>query len=219
MEKEIIGQEAPADNDYQGARVRLCKDGKYRWKYEMNMLTNPTIFWTVYKIFFYIIVIGFAVFGFFIYVIHGNWAGLWGMAKGILIALGGFAVLTFLGVLVVAIMYKGKYIVRFEMDEEKVVHTQDPRQFKKAQKMAAATSMAGAVGGNLTTAGAGMLAATKNASISEFSKVRKVKPRRRLHLIKVNMLIEKNQVYVTDEDFDFVYNFIKSRCPKLKKSK
>ena len=35
--------EALENNDYQGERVRLCKDGKYRWKYEMNMITNPTI--------------------------------------------------------------------------------------------------------------------------------------------------------------------------------
>ena len=43
------------DSQYQGSEVRLCNDGKYRWVYEMNMITNPTIFLTVYKIFFYII--------------------------------------------------------------------------------------------------------------------------------------------------------------------
>jgi hypothetical protein len=37
-----------------------------------------------------------------------------------------------------------------------------------------------------------------------------------LHVIKVNQLFEHNQVYVRKEDFDFVYNYIKSRCPKAK---
>ena len=76
--------------------------------------------------------------------------------------------------------------------------------------------MAGAAGGSFTTAGAGMLAASKNASISAFTHVKRVKARRWLHVIKVNQLFEHNQVYVRKEDFDFVYNYIKSRCPKAK---
>ena len=30
-----------------GNRVILCKDGKYRWIYELHMLKNPTIFYDV----------------------------------------------------------------------------------------------------------------------------------------------------------------------------
>ena len=37
------------DTTYEGAEVRLCKDGKYRWKYEVNMFTNPAILITVFK--------------------------------------------------------------------------------------------------------------------------------------------------------------------------
>ena len=56
----------------------------------------------------------------------------------------------------------------------------------------------------------------KTKSTSEFVHVRRVKARRRFNLIKVNQLFDKNQVYVADEDFDFVYNFIKSRCINAK---
>ena len=38
------------NKSYQGKEVRLCSDGKYRWVYEMNMLKNPTIFFTVLKV-------------------------------------------------------------------------------------------------------------------------------------------------------------------------
>ena len=138
------------------------------------------------------------------------------MVKACLIALGGTAVLVYLGVLVVAITYGGKYIVLFEMDEKEISHTQASEQFKKAQKLGKVTAMAGAAGGSFTTAGAGALATSKQASISKFSKVRNVKPHRWLHVIKVKEFIESNQIYVTDEDFDFVYNYIKSRCPKAK---
>lgn len=218
MENELIGQETPVDNDYQGAEVRLCKDGKYRWKYEMNLLTNPTIFLTVYKIFFFVVLGLFLVFGFFIYVIHGNWAGLLDMAKAMLLVMAIFLGLTVLGVLGVALMLRGKYIVHFEMDEKQVVHRTEPKQYRKAQKLGAVTAMAGAARGSLSTAGAGLLSATKSESISVFSDVRRVKPRRLFNVIKVNELLEKNQVYVRKEDFDFVYNFIKSHCPKLKSS-
>lgn len=204
------------DTSYEGKEVRLCKDGKYRWKYEMNMLTNPTIFLTVLKVFGGVVIGLFLVFGFFLYAIHGDWAGLWGMAKAMLIAMAIFFGLTILGVLLVAAKYGGKYIVLFEMDEKGIVHMQEPKQFKKAQKMGAVTAMAGVAGGSFSTAGAGMLAASKNASVSEFDKVRRVKPSRWLRVIKVNQPFNYNQVYVQKEDFDFVYDFIKSHCPKVK---
>ena len=164
----------------------------------------------------YIIVVGFLIFGFFLYVIHGDWAGLWGMAKATGLVLLIFLGLTFLGVVLVAIAYRGNYEVLFVMDEKEIAHIQVPQQFKKAQKLAAVTAMAGAAGGSFTTAGAGMLAVSKNASISVFAHVKRVKARRWLHVIKVNQLFEHNQVYVRKEDFDFVYNYIKSRCPKVK---
>lgn len=204
------------NNDTIDSKVRQYQDGKYRWVYQMPMLSNPLIFLSVFKIFLYIFGISFVVFGFFIYVIHGNWAGLWDMAKAYLIALGGMAVLTALGVLLVAAMYKGKYIVMFEMDEHQIKHIQVSKQFRKAQKMGQLSAFAGMMSGHFTTAGAGLLMASKDTSVSEFASVRRVIPRRKLHVIKVNEFIEKNQIYVTDEDFDFVYDFIKSRCPKLK---
>ena len=217
MDKDIQkGSVTIESTTYQGKEVRLCNDGKYRWKYEVNMYTNPAILITVFKVFFFTIVGLYAVFGFFLYVIHGDWQGLWWMTKGMLIALGGFAVLCVLGYLVVAWMYGGKYVALFEMDEDQVKHTQLPAQFKKAQKVAFLTVLVGLLAKRPTTAGAGALAASRQSSTSEFVHVKSVKSRRRMHLIKVNQLLNRNQVYVPDEDFDFVYNYIKSHCPKVK---
>ncbi len=201
---------------YEGPRVRLCDDGKYRWKYEMNMLTNPAIFLTVLKVFEGIIVGIFLFFGFFFYVIHGDWTGLWGWLKTLGMMMALFFGLTLLGVLIAAAIFKGKYIVQFEMDEKEVAHIVTPEQMKKAQKLAKITAVAGAARGSFTTAGAGMTMASRNSSTSLFKNVRRVKPRRWLHVIKVNQLLNRNQIYVPYEDFDFVYNYIKSRCPKAK---
>lgn len=211
MENELLEQET-----YTGKEIRLCKDGKYRWMYEMHLIKNPTIFLTVLKIFAYIILIGFLIFGFFLYAIHGDWAGLWDMAKAMVIAFAGMSVLTFLGVCVVAMMYGGKYIVLFEMDEKGIAHIQLPQQYKKAQVMGLIAALAGVATGNPTTAGAGLLAATHNKSISDFTKVRSIKANPKLNVIKVNQRLYKNQVYVPDESFDFVYDYIKSHCPNAK---
>lgn len=97
-----------AENDYQGSEVRLCTDGKYRWKYELNLIKNPIIAITVFKVFFYIILAGFLIFGTFLYAIHGDWNGLWGMAKAMLLVIAIFVGLTILGGLVMAIYYTKK---------------------------------------------------------------------------------------------------------------
>ena len=203
--------------EYENKEVKLCEDGKYRWVYEMNMITNPTIFLTVFKVFFWIILAMWVVFGFFLYVIHGDWDGLWGMTKGALIGLGVMAVLTLLGVLLLSAIYGGKYVVLFEMDEDGVKHIQLPRQVKKAEALGLITALVAIAAKRPAAAGAGLLSTAKTSSVSEFKKVRSVKARRRLHLIKVNQLLEKNQVYVPDEDFDFVYDYIKTRCTNAKK--
>ena len=205
-----------ADSKYRGHEIRLCDDGKYRWVYELNLIKNPVIAFTVFKIFAGIILAGWIIFGFFIYVIHGDWEGLWGMTKAMLIALAIFAVLTILGVLVVAWIYGGKYVVLFEMDEKQIKHIQLPRQFKKAQALGILAALAGAASGKPSVAGAGLLAASKQSSTSVFENVSRVKARRCLNLIKVNQLLNHNQIYVPKKDFDFVFNYIKSRCPKAK---
>ena len=199
---------------YQGKEVRLCSDGKYRWVYEMNLLKNPTIFFTVLKVM--MISVGIVwLFGLVIGI--GNMSLdyflFWTKLTGIMI--GMFFVLTIIGVLITAAVL-GKYVVLFEMDENEVTHIQMPRQVKKAEVIGLITALVGAMAKSPTTMGAGVLATAKTKSTSEFVNVRRVKARRRFNLIKVNQLFDKNQVYVADEDFDFVYNFIKSRCINAK---
>jgi hypothetical protein len=199
---------------YQGKEVRFCSDGKYRWVYEMNMLKNPTIFFTVLKVM--MISIGIVwLFGLIIGLgdMKLDYFLFWTKLSGIM--LGIFVVLTIIGVLITAAIL-GKYVVLFEMDEKEVTHIQMPRQVKKAEVIGLITALVGAMAKSPTTMGAGVLAASKTKSTSVFANVRCVKARRRLNLIKVNQLFDKNQVYVADEDFDFVYNFIKARCVNAK---
>ena len=201
---------------YQGKEVRLCADGKYRWVYEMHLLKNPTIFLTTLKV----MLISVGIVGLFMLAVTAfegdltmewfqSWLKLMGIVLGIFIGLAIISILIMAAIL-------GTYVVLFEMDEKEVVHIQMPRQVKKAEVIGLITALVGAMAKSPTTMGAGMLAASKTKSTSVFANVRRVKARRRFNLIKVNQLFDKNQVYVADEDFDFVYNFIKSRCINAK---
>ena len=49
---------------------------------------------------------------------------------------------------------------------------------------------------------------------TEFTDVRFIRPARGRNTIYVN----NNQVYVPDEDFDMVLDFIRGRCPNARKS-
>ena len=198
-------------------RIHLCKDGKYRWIYELNMYKNPSIIFVVFKIFGYILLAGWAIMTISDLCRGEGWDTIWFDTKMMLLIVALFVVLIILAYLLVAASYGGKYIVLFEMDEQGVLHRQLKSQIKKAQVMGWLTVLAGLKAGNLTTIGAGLNSATKTSSYSSFENVRNVKACRSRNLIKVNELLEKNQVYVTDEDFDFVYNFICSRCTKMKR--
>ena len=122
-----------------------------------------------------------------------------------------FLVLGFFAYLIVAAQNGWKYMVLFEMDDEGVTHIQMQKQFKKAEAIGWLTAMAGALAGNAATAGAGLLAATHDRLSTTFSKVKKMKVSRRWHVIKLNEVLNKNQVYAEDEDFDFILDFIKGR--------
>ena len=197
--------------------IQLCADGKYRWTYEFKMLKNPAIFITVFKIFAFVF-LGIWAFMMIINLIEGaDRETMLGSAKVLLILLGVFTVLIVISYIIFAAINGWKYMVLFEMDEEGVLHRQLERQVKRAQAIGWLTVLVGIAAHKPTTVGVGINSMTKQQSYSSFKNVRSVKPKRRYNTIKVNELLEKNQVYVNKADFDFVLNYILAHCPRVKK--
>jgi len=206
----------------QGQRVTeniyLCPDGKYRWYYEFPMMKNPTLLFTVWK------VLGLAFFIVWLFIFLISLGDVLSYGFGSILKFTGAFLLLFLffmglgllAYIVLAAVYGWKYIVLFEMDEKEVVHIQMPKQFDKAQAVGWLTALAGLAGKSLPAMGAGMLAASKNSSTSVFADVKEVKGVRQQHTIKVNQMLNRNQVYADDPDYDFVWNFITGRCPQAK---
>ena len=104
------------------------------------------------------------------------------------------------------------------MDEKEVTHQQMPRSVKKGQIIGALTVLAGLASGRPGVVGAGILSQSRSSMTSTLANVQQLIPSRRMNLIKVNQTLSKNRVYVCDEDFDFVYDFLCEHCVKAKKS-
>ena len=198
-----------------GNRVTLFPDGNYRWVYEVKMLTNPTILFDVYKV----LGISFGSVWLFNLLIIGcegdlTLSSIWASSYGFLILMAVFVVIGYVAYVIVAWVYGWKYVVLFTLNEKEVVHQQMPRQVKKAQVLGALTAMVGGLAGKSGVVGAGLLTASKTSSISKLADVAHLIPNRRRNLIKVNQLFNRNRIYVPDEDFDFVYDFLRKHCTK-----
>lgn len=123
----------------------------------------------------------------------------------------GLAIIAYI---IIAVLNGGKYCVAFEMDEKGIRHIQMDKQFKRSQVLSMITVLAGALANNPTAMGAGLLANAKKTSYSQFSKVKNIKAKRNLNIIYVNESFERNQIYVSREDFNSVYDYIAKRCKK-----
>ena len=197
--------------------IYLCPDGTYRWTYELSMLKNPIILFTVLKVFgvafltVFVLLFGIDLFE------DGRIDLLSsGELKTIGYVLLFFAALVLISYLIVAAIYGWKYIVLFEMDEEKVTHIQMPKQFEKAEAFGWITAMTGLAGNNISTSAAGILSASRNTSTTVFKNVKTLIDNRKYNTIRLNQHFDYNQVYAENEDYDFVWSYISERCINAK---
>lgn len=200
-----------------GSRLVPDGDGKYRWNYELNLFTNPTVFITLCKLFGGVIL----GCGLFIGLLSGQEFAetlrfilvVWGLG------LGGFLVIGGLAYVVYSTVQGGKYCVIFEMDRKTVTHIQMQKQFEKAQVIAALTALTGAVEGSPSIAGTGILAGSRRSMTTRFDFVNKIKIKRCRHVIYLHEGLSWNQIYAPPDSFDAVLDYILSRIPETAKRK
>lgn len=194
-------------------RVTLYPDGKYRWVYEVSMMKNPSILIDVFKV----LGISLGIVWLFIVLLdifddNLSLEKLWDLTmvfSGLMLV---FVVIGLIAYTILAWSYGWKYVMLFTMDKKEIIHQQMPHQMKKAQVIGALAAMVGGATGNLGMVGTGVLAASHTTSVSTLVNVRKLAPVRWMNLIKVSQLLHKDRVYVPDEDFDFVYDFLCQNC-------
>ncbi|MBR1448873.1 MAG: hypothetical protein IJ588_09055 [Prevotella sp.] len=197
--------------------VVLCQDGKYRWIYEVDMLRSPIIFHDVVWVLAVSAGVAWLITTFII-LLTGSLT-LMGFLESIAMFIGIFLLLTFLSVFaywIVAVTNGRKYTVLFEMDEQRISHIQIKRNVKPATVLTWMGILTGALAGRPGAVGASILSATHTSLTSSFATTRSVTAVPRQHLIKVNGLLSRNRIFVDEAHFQFVYDYIASRCPKAK---
>jgi len=208
---EVPSDESAAPVEKRGSITVSGPD--LQWMYEFSFWRNPAIIITVAKVLLVSLIVP-ALFMFLITLGDG-----FGEALGIAGTILGYGVIVMAALLAIAyplvgIINGGKYFVLFKMDDKGVNHIQLDRQFKKAQALGFLAALIDLSGGNLSAGGAGLMAATRQSLYTSFKKVRSVKAVRSRNTIYVNESMTRNQVYVENEDFDFVLHHIISHCPK-----
>ena len=189
-------------------------DEKYRWQYRMSLYRNPTVFLNTGKAILIAILITILLMGVIMLITAGfDMDNLLFLGKMALILLGIFAVLLVLGYLLYAKIMGGYYIVDFVMDSRQLIHAQNAKQAKKAEKISKAAIIMGALTGNRGAMSAGMLSAGRSVSVTEFSRVKKVVVNRRRSVIKL-WSGGWNEVYADGADLDFVADWIRSHVPE-----
>ena len=188
--------------------LKLCADGTYRWLYEFPTLKNPTILFTVWKI------LALCSFAPMLITIladlkRDGFGALVAGAKVYGLVLLIILPVTLLAYFILAAIYGWKYVVLFEMNDKGIVHLQQPKQFKKAQGVALLTMLVG-------KSGLGLQITTKNAQSSKFASVTSVRGLRRRNTIILHTLFSHNQVYAEQENYDFIWRYITTRCEKAK---
>ncbi len=197
----------------------LCPDGKYRWVFSVPMLKNPSILIEV----FWVLAVSFGIVWLFVMLIgacenHFKFTHVWGTTYPFLILIGVFFVIGLLAYLFVAWRYGWYYSILFIMDENEVVHKQLPSTLGTARAIGKLTALAGGAAGKPGMVGLGMLAANRTSMSSSFDRVRRIIRSRRMNLIKVRERFERNMIFVDDDDYDFVYQYICDHCPGARKS-
>lgn len=207
-------KESPSEQEIKISKnITKTSDGSYSWMYEFSLWKNPAVLITVFKV----LLIALIVPGLLMFFLTLG-EGIGEAFKLLLSILGIGAVLMSLlmiaGYVVLSWAYGGKYYVLFKMDNKGINHIQLDKQHKKAQALGFLTALIGASSNNISTAGAGLLGASKKSLYTNFKKVKSVKFSPRTNTIYLNESLSKNQIYAAKEDFQFVKEFILENCPK-----
>ena len=191
----------------------LINGTEMQWMFAFSFWRNPTILITSAKVMLIALFVP-AIFMFFISLSDGFMDAL--SISAIILAYGaiGMGILLIIAYVFVGLLYGGQYYVLFKMDDKGVNHIQLDKQYKKAQALGYLTALVGLSSGSLSTAGSGLMAATKQSLYTSFKKVKSIKVAKSRNTIYVNETLSRNQVYASNEDFDFILEHILNNCPK-----
>ena len=195
-------------------RAKQDEDGIWRWSYDVNLYTDFHILFLVFKVMLISVAIT-SMIVFSIMLFSGNLSSLEEIAGflGVMgIILGIILVLCVVGYYLYALINGGKYSVRFEMSEQGIWHIQQPKQAARNRTVGVLTTIAGALSGRPSAAGAGMMAASRTRMHTGFKEISRITACRSKERIVLKSGFESNEIYMDRTDFDFVLDYIRARA-------
>lgn len=198
---------------------RLCDDGVYRWVYVYDLWKNYTVILEIEKIFILTAMV--------IMIIQG----LLGIReKGIVKRLisaaqeAGVILAVMTGLLLISypiycLLSKGKYCVLFEMDDRSIMHTRMEKKVEREDLVEWLWAANEILDSRLLSTGLSIATASEASMETVFADVRKVTVSRKGKTITLRCRITRNQVYVPDDKFEFIRDFILERCPEDSKNR
>ncbi len=217
--QQMIGRQAEQNhmesNPNLPEGIMLDEKGNYRWTYRLDMIKAPVLRNMLMKIMFFSC-LGVGVFLAVIQLIAG--ADLEEMATSFCIIVfgigGGLSLLTFIMYYIVIPIHGSIYTVDHVMNEKGIEHIQSPEENERSEKMKKLVLILNLL--NPDPAMMGMTMAAKEHLVSEYKDVKKVVAARRYNLIKVNNTLQHNHIYAYPHQYEFVWNYVVSHCPKAK---
>ncbi|MBE6005498.1 MAG: zinc ribbon domain-containing protein [Lachnospiraceae bacterium] len=189
--------------------------GAFHWQYELNMIKNPVVLFLIIKIFFGVCFGVGLMLALMVLIEDGDFEDAIRFLLIVTFGIGGLMIV--MGVIAYYILVAikgGRYTVVHSMDENSVQHLQTPAEKDQSRKMRSLLFVMGLLTDNPSSVGLSMGA--RDEMESAYKDVRKVIASRRHDLIKVNNLLQHNQIYAYPHQYEFVFNYIASHCPNAK---
>lgn len=200
--------------DMEENKVVLCDDGKYRWMYRLDLKENHSVMHTVYMAVGICSLLPLVILS-VIFLIDGEFINAMKTILPIyLLVMLVVAIITVVSYYAVKAHYGGAFTFLYEMDEEGIMFKRCEEDDEKTKEIGDIGAFIGAMTGNLGLVGTGTYMALSNGEYSRFSKVYSVKARPEWNLITVTSFMLFNSIYVNDEDYDFVLDYIKAHTGK-----
>ncbi len=109
----------------------------------------------------------------------------------------------------------GKYTILFEMDNNHITHMQALENRQKAKKLGTIAIFAGLLTMNPTVMSTGLLSSVRTSMTTRFSAVTSILVyRKKCRITLVSHSMERNEIFCSRKDFEWVLSHIQSRCKK-----
>ena len=193
---------------------RLCDDGVYRWVYVYDLWKNYTVILEIEKIFILTAMVIMIIQGLLGIREKGIVRRLVSAAQEAGVILAVMSGLLLISYPIYGLLSKGKYCVLFEMDDRSIMHTRMEKEVKREELVEWLWAANEILDSRLLSTGLSIATASEASIETVFADVRKVTVSRKGKTITLRCRITRNQVYVPDDEFEFIRDFILERCPK-----